>query len=350
LIPFDKVKRVNKSYGYKFGENSSDKSKVNINLWGKNVSLYGNVNFSIYSAQKCNADCTFCVEELRPASRGVQLANQKRILQSDSAYFEALYESLEAVRLAKPTISITGGEPSKDRRLEEILSITSKFEAPRITITTNASGLLDKVNNKMVLDTIINGKCNHINISRAHYSDIWNNRLMRYSEGPTIKELKYIVAKSKEAGVRVRLSCVLIDGAIDTVDKIIKYLKFSEYIGVDNVIFRQLMKIDKQKFASNYVVLFTEAKRTNLDSILHEIEKNKDMNFQSQIVGYYYYVEVWKYKNIDVVFEEADLAQLEKSKQEYPNLIHELVFHPNGKLCSTWQPWDGILGPNIQVN
>jgi len=28
-----------------------------------------------------------------------------------------------------------------------------------------------------------------------------------------------------------------------------------------------------------------------------------------------------------------------------PVAIHELVFHPNAELASTWQPWDGILGP-----
>jgi len=346
MTHFDKEKRIGKSYSYKFGQNSTDKNKVRFNLWGNNVSIYGNANFSIYSAQKCNADCTFCVEELRPASRGVQLSNQKEILKSDSKYFEALYESLVAVDPVKPTISITGGEPSKDPRLPGILSIASKFDTPRATITTNASGLLDKTGNKNVLDTIIEAKFGHINISRAHYLDDWNNRLMRYSEGPSIKNLKYIVAKSKEAGVRVRLSCVLINGAIDTLGKILKYLEFAELIGVDNVIFRQLMMIDQKKFARNYVVSFTEAKRTMLDPILYQADKNNEMHFQSQIVGYYYYVEIWRYKNIDVIFEEADLAQLERTKKTTHNLIHELVFHPNGKLCSTWQPWDGVLGPN----
>jgi len=46
-----------------------------------------------------------------------------------------------------------------------------------------------------------------------------------------------------------------------------------------------------------------------------------------------------------VVFEEADLAQLELVKQRDRSVIHELIFHPNARLASTWQPWDGQLGP-----
>ena len=54
---------------------------------------------------------------------------------------------------------------------------------------------------------------------------------------------------------------------------------------------------------------------------------------------------MWRYDGMDVVFEEADLAQLEAAKRRDPATIHELVFHPSGLLASTWQPWDGILGP-----
>ncbi|MFH0945749.1 MAG: hypothetical protein V2A76_11170 [Planctomycetota bacterium] len=56
------------------------------------------------------------------------------------------------------------------------------------------------------------------------------------------------------------------------------------------------------------------------------------------MIGYYYYVEVWRYQEIDVVFESADVEQLELTKQSMPGVIHELVFHPNARLSSTWQP------------
>lgn len=50
---------------------------------------------------------------------------------------------------------------------------------------------------------------------------------------------------------------------------------------------------------------------------------------------------------MDVVFEGADLAQLERTKASMPGVIQELIFHPNAKLATTWQPWDGVLGPGM---
>jgi len=67
-------------------------------------------------------------------------------------------------------------------------------------------------------------------------------------------------------------------------------------------------------------------------------------------VGYSYYIEVWRWQNIDVVFEEADLAQLEVVKRQERDIIHELIFHPSGDLASTWQPGDGVLGPPSLVS
>jgi hypothetical protein len=54
---------------------------------------------------------------------------------------------------------------------------------------------------------------------------------------------------------------------------------------------------------------------------------------------------VWRYKGIDVIFEEADLDQLKVARSRSPYVVHELVFHPNAVLASSWQPWDGVLGP-----
>jgi hypothetical protein len=31
-----------------------------------------------------------------------------------------------------------------------------------------------------------------------------------------------------------------------------------------------------------------------------------------------------------------------------PGIVHELIFHPDARLASTWQPWDGVLGPSAE--
>jgi hypothetical protein len=137
---------------------------------------------------------------------------------------------------------------------------------------------------------------------------------------------------------------VLVRGGIDSRDGILRYLNFAESLGVHNVIFRQLMKTDPATTAVNHVVRFSDSHRVLLEPLLDRLGADPCFRFQKQIIGYYYYVEVWRYQEIDVIFEEADLDRLEAVKRAEPGLIHELIFHPNGALASTWQPWDGILG------
>ena len=75
-----------------------------------------------------------------------------------------------------------------------------------------------------------------------------------------------------------------------------------------------------------------------MEPLLDAVSSHARFRFVQQVMGYYYYVEVWKYEDLDVVFEEADLAQRESVKRCDPDTIHELVFHPNATLGSTWQP------------
>ena len=343
--PFHEGWRRLKCRAFDLTDNSSAGGTVSFDLWGRQVEVYGNANFSVYSAQTCNAKCRFCVEELRPASRGHALALQKSVEQDDRRYLAALEECLEGLRPLRPTISITGGEPSIDPRLPRILELCAGYPAPRRTVTTNGSGLLDRRSGRRIIDHIAQAGIDHLNVSRAHPDHDRNARLMVFRDGLRTDQLREVVGIARSAGARVRLSCVLIVGAVDSLAEIRRYLDFARSCGVDNVIFRQLMQTDPRKVAENFVVKFSERRRAMLEPILDRIGDDPEFRFVRQVIGYYYYVEVWKYRDMDVVFEEADLARLEETKREMPGIVHELIFHPNGKLASTWQPWDGILGP-----
>jgi GTP 3',8-cyclase len=345
--PFVPEWRRAKSAAFDLERNSTAGTTVELDLWGRPATVYANANFSIYSAQQCNARCRFCVEELRPASRGGALEQQRSVEADDARYFSALAATLDALRPLAPTISITGGEPSKDPRMPEILALTAKFPSKRRSLTTNASGLLDVHADRPLIDHIVDAGIEHLNISRAHPDHERNAKLMVLNEGLSLDELREVVRRAHAGACRVRLSCVLVDGAIDSLAKIREYLDFAGSVGVDNVIFRQLMHVDRDTVADNFVVKFSARRRTRLEPLLDQISADRAFEFTKQIVGYYYYVEVWRYGEIDVVFEEADLAQLERTKQLMPGIIHELIFHPNAKLASTWQPWDGVLGPVV---
>jgi hypothetical protein len=205
--------------------------------------------------------------------------------------------------------------------------------------------LLDVRDGARLIDHVVAGGIQHLNISRAHPDHERNARLMVFRKGLELEQLREVVAVAQAGGCRVRLSCVLVERAIDSLAGIRAYLEFAESVGVENVIFRQLMHVDRESVAENFVVAFSDRRRTRLEPLLDQISEDQEFTFQKQIVGYYYYVEVWRYRGIDVVFEEADLAQLERTKQSMQGVVHELIFHPNARLASTWQPWDGVLGP-----
>jgi cyclic pyranopterin phosphate synthase len=325
--------------------NSTARRIVEFDLWGRPVTVYANANLSIYSAQRCNAACRFCVEELRPASRGRLLSTQKSVEHDEVRYFQALEQTLEALRPLSPTISITGGEPSKDARLGRILQLAAAYWAPRKTLTTNGSGLFDRRDHIRVIDMVCEAGLNHLNISVAHPDREQNVQLMRLPSALSKEQLATVVRLATSARIRARLSCVLLSEAVDSLESILEYLEFAQSIGVDNVIFRQLMQTNRTTQAENSVVRYSDRQRVLVAPILNRISEDIRFSFVRQILGYYYYVEVWRYDGMDVVFEEADLGQLEVVKRRDAGLIHELIFHPNARLASTWQPWDGQLGP-----
>jgi molybdenum cofactor biosynthesis enzyme MoaA len=342
-VNFDERWRREKSAAFDLETNSTARRTVTLDLDGRPVQVYANANLSVYSAQACNARCPFCVEELRPASRGIELAVQKTVEQDDSRYFAKLARVLDILRPLDPSVSVTGGEPSLDPRLPAILRTLADRDGRKRTVTTNGSGLLEERDGRAVIDWVTATGVQHLNISRAHPDQDRNAALMQLAGGLSPPQLREVVEQARAGGTRVRLSCVLVRDAIDSLDGIRRYLDFAAALGVDNVIFRQLMKTDPQSHARNHVVRFSDSRRVMLEPLLDAISADPAFVFGKQIVGYYYFVEVWRYGGLDVVFEEADLAQLEATKRTAPGLVHELVFHPNGALASTWQPWDGVL-------
>ena len=65
----------------------------------------------------------------------------------------------------------------------------------------------------------------------------------------------------------------------------------------------------------------------------------------AQVLGYYYYCEVYKYKDIDMVTESANLAAIDPQKAKAPNTVFEMVFHPNGNLNGSWIEDEDVLLP-----
>ncbi|MBD3186905.1 radical SAM protein [Candidatus Bathyarchaeota archaeon] len=352
---FSEQLRHSKQEAYCMEENSTAGHAVPwkyIDSKGKVVpcTVYENANFSIYSAAICNGDCPFCVEKLRSLSKGHELEEQKSGI-DDSTYFRSMKHAFKMVRSLDPSLSITGGEPSIDPRLPRIIELIDQYDFRKRTMTTNGSGLLDNG----IINLLGKRKFQHLNLSRAHQDEAINQSIMNIDHGFSNDDLLECINRAISAGIRPRLSCVLIAEGIHDIEGILEYLEWAATMNVDNVVFRQLMKFRSGECLDHQVSRYSEQARILMDSLLSEIHPSSGkclprFQFIKQVVGYYYYIEIYQYKasdgtSIDVVFENADLAfiDIERQKHGSNELIHELVFHPNGNLCSTWQPWNGIV-------
>jgi molybdenum cofactor biosynthesis enzyme MoaA len=303
-------------------------------------SIYNNANLSIHLGEKCNANCDFCIAHLRYLNENKEY--KKPFIEDDEKYINRLNAVLDFVKPINPSVSITGGEPTLYSRFPLIVASLKSHNVRKRTMTTNASGLLNSYNNKTYLQILEDYKLEYLNISRAHYDETINAQIMHSEKLPANEELKEIIGDAELHGISVRLSCILLKDHIGNFTEIQKYIRWAQNIGVKNVIFRQLMNFDKKNVACGRIPDYCLKQNVELYPIWQEFDKNPEYDLYHQVLGYYYYVEIRKFENMNIVTEGADLRlikpMMKKYKEKYKKPIgFEMVFHPNGNLCTGWQ-------------
>lgn len=309
---------------------------------GKRKQVYNNCNLSIFVDDYCNADCKFCVAQLRYENQN-QIYQKKKIV-DDETYLRRLDEVLTILEPLNLSVSITGGEPTKSKRLVGILKLIEKHHMRKRTITTNGSGLLDKVDGTTILDHLIENHFDHLNISKTHYDEAINKKIMCYKKGYCSNEdLQKIIPYALSHNLRPRLSCLLLKSGISTIDDMANYIEYYEKLGIDNVIFRQLMDYDEESMCNALKMKYCKENKVDLNDIWKQVDRNKHFQRYKNILGYYYYVEIYNYHNVVVCSESADLKTLYQEKEKNPNVVYEMVFHPNGNLNGSWVDNEDIL-------
>ena len=304
-------------------------------------SVYKNFNLSIFTDDYCNADCKFCVAQLRYEHRNLLYKKDKL---SDSEYLARLEKVLTAIRPLNPSISITGGEPSMSKKLVPILEIVDGLGFRKRAITTNGSHLLDMINGDTVIEHLIKHHWDHLNISRTSPSDELNQVIMRYnsSEGYCDNRmLKTILDISNNSPMKHRLSCLLLKDSVNSVEKIKEYVDYYIGLGANNFIFRELMDYDATAVNQEKIDYCTNNK-VRLNDIWEDFKNYPELVPYMNILGYYYYVEIYKYKNAVIASESADLNQQSKEFEAHPDTIYEMVFHPRPAKISVWMKYHFI--------
>lgn len=305
--------------------------------------VYKNINFSIFIDDYCNADCKFCVAQLRYQHKNKMY--QKEHIRNLDEYLKRLEEVLKIVRPLNPSISITGGEPTLSPILTDVLQMVDNLNFRKRTITTNGSGLFNTQNNDTILNNLIKYGWNHLNISRASYDDNINREIMRYNtekEYCTMEMMKEILSVCNTSELHHRISCLLLKESINSVSEIKKFIDFYFDLGANNFIFRELMDYDKTAINTEKMK-YCDENKIKLYDIWHQFDNFPEFIPYMNILGYYYYVEIYKYLGNTVASESADLNIQNREKQKNPNVVYEMVFHNNGNLCGSWIDNEDVL-------
>lgn len=322
--------------------NLEDYTFNDFNFDGTRKKVYSNVNLSIFTDDYCNANCKFCVAQLRFENKG-KMYNKGRI-SSDDEYFRRLEYVLDYLRPLNPSVSITGGEPTKSRRLIPILELVEKYGYRKRTLTTNGSGLLDVIDGKTILQHITDNHFQHLNISKAHFDEDINRKIMQYERGYCSNEdIARIAAFAKAHNLRPRMSCLLLKEGIHDKEGMIEYLNAFRSLGIDNVIFRESMDYDEDNMLNMEKMAYLKANKVRLNDIWRTMDGDSRFTPIRQLLGYYYYVEVYKFQDVDMVSESANLVKLYEQKEKARDTVFEMIFHPNGNLNGSWVDDEDIL-------
>lgn len=308
-----------------------------------NRKVYDNLNFSIFVDDYCNADCKFCVAQLRYEHKNKMY--QKKHIEDRDQYLARLEQVLKIVRPLNPSVSITGGEPSVSPVIVDILKLVDQYQFRKRTITTNGSGLLKTVDGDALINHLVKYGWNHLNISRAHFDDAINKEIMRYKceeEYCGVRELEDIIRTLGSTNLQHRLSCLLLKDGIGNLDLVKRYVDELRHIGVNNFIFRELMDYDKAAVNAEKM-RYCDANKVYLNDIWEAMEQVPDFEPYMNLLGYYYYVEIYHYFGATVASESANLNQQYAEKSKHPDTVYEMIFHNNGNLCGSWVEDEEVL-------
>lgn len=181
------------------------------------------VNIYVRIADKCNANCPFCVYH-----------DKDKAFEFDIYKFNEMMSGLDAAGVKIEKVSFTGGEPTTNySTLRACIEDVRKL-SPETFIVVNTNGhALERL---MELSGLIDS----VSLSRHHYSRIKNENVFRTSTVPA----GWMIIKANNILKNIHLSCNLIKGYIDRRSEITKYLEHAKNLGIYDVGFVSLMDVN----------------------------------------------------------------------------------------------------------
>lgn len=323
---------------------------VHIRILGQEFAFRPGLTFTPFAnAVACNAHCRFCSEELQ--RKGDHRLTSHQYIGDYDSYFAGLEAALLALKGLPIGLSLSGLEATAEPRwllrlLDLLEAIHPRFQFDEKVLYTNGTGLY---RHPQLVPALQAAAFDRIELSRCHYHQASNQRIMYINRNePVWENTAYEdLVRSLQGRLFVKNSCILTQVGIHTLAHMEAYLDWAADLGVREVVFRELSRLDAT-YLPNATAKWVEQHRVPIEPLLAELSPSRSgtrpgWRYLSSTLGYYYYNEHFLYRGkTEVVIETSSYPALMMANAQ--GIVQKLVFHSNGHLSGDWDPEAFVIG------
>ena len=300
---------------------------VEIEIDGNKIKVLSQLLFSVFMGAHCNSKCPFCFNKILFTNKNTKHAFFENKIPADEFVkrFDSVYNQLKAQLDLKPFIMLTGGEPVINPLF---VPFTQHLLEKRIRydLLTNGTVLDAEYEGKSLLD-IMAPNCGGMQISRVHYDDDINQKIMNLQKKVTNDTIFKAVEKMHKifnSPYHVGISCMLLKEGIHTINDIKKFIETYLPLNLSVIVFRQMVNIFEYTSDGKNDIEGT------YDEIKEELEKDPDFRLDhvKNINGYYNY-NYWYKEKYPICFS------VPSSKEEMyldNKICDHIDLYPDGKV------------------
>ena len=317
---------------------------VEFDFFNKKYSAIDNCELSVYLNENCNADCNFCIAQLRYKDR--KNAFQKAVIKKDDDYFDQLNTILQNIPSFITSATITGGEPCLSSRLAKVVLMLRTHGFKRICLTTNGSFLLRRVNgtNTNLLSLLIDNGLTNLVLSRASHDEAINQSIMNFQYEPcTNGDIAKIVEIASARKINLRISGIFLKCGVCDLDSLYSFVTFYNKIGCRDFRFRELMDSNEVYMCNEEKINFCEKQRIDISQIVKMVEGDARFKLKQIIGGKSFFNNfIYSVSDSTLILQQEDLSYV-TSQRANTGCIYGLVVHPNGDLASSWADGQNVM-------
>lgn len=291
------------------------------------------------NAKLCNAHCRFCSEELIPNDK--EYPSSKYLIDNFEIYFNGFEKLLQELSNTQLRLSLSGLEATSDYNwLKNLMfSLSTHKQVEEKVLYTNGSGLL----NSDIFELLTQNKFDKIELSRVHFDEMTNQSIMLFNKNNAIKEntkFNDLVKKLADSNI-LKISCIITKKTISSLIEVKLFLEWLIKMEVKEVVFREL-SIISSGYKLNSTLKWIQENSVPITEILKDILSDKEFDYCYSTSGYYYYNELYRFKNkINVILETSSYDELKNRNND--TIIHKLIYHANGNLTKSWDSETDVL-------